>query len=102
METSVTVHCFVYYFYFSVSLALRLHCERSPITRTTTNVWYDRFISHHSRIVLTDSVIKEIVNGLELSRLLQLPQDLSFSCLHMTDLLVSDRCIRPFKHLRYV
>lgn len=63
-------------------------------------IWYDHFIMYHPRIVMTDSTIEDIVQGLELGRLLQLPQELSFSYLHMTDLLVSDRCIRPFSQIR--
>ena len=51
---------------------------------------------------MNDITIKEIKEGLELCRLLQLPQDVTFGSLHMTNLLVSDRCIRPFRHVRYV
>ena len=87
---------------FPVSMALKFHSERTSVTRTTSRLWYDRFINFHRRIVLTDPELKDLSNGLDLGRLMYLPKELQFNYQHMTDLVVSDRCIRPFKYLRWV
>ncbi len=84
----------------AVSMALKLHCERTQVTRTTPRLWYDRFINYHPRIILTDAVLKDLVDGLDFGRLLYLPKEVHFSFHHMMDLVVSERCVRPFKHIR--
>ena len=48
---------------------------------------------------MTGNVVNDIAKGLQLGHLLQLSKDLSFGISHMSDLIVSDRCIRSFKEL---
>ena len=86
----------------TVSLALKLHSERTPVTRATARIWYDRFLIFHPRIILADSVLRDIASGLEFGKLIELPEECSFSFQLMTDLAVSEKCIRPFKHIRYI
>ena len=84
---------------FSVSLVLRFFYERTQVINAKAMLWYERFIDYHPRITLTNDVLKDITKGLELGKLLNLPKGLSFDFQHMTDLVVSANCIRPFKHL---
>ena len=105
----IMTYCSLQYYVFqyvcntsTVSLTLKLHSERTAVTRATSRIWYDRFIVFHPRIILTDTVLRDIASGLEFGKLIDLPEESSFSFQLMTDLAVSEKCIRPFRHIRYV
>ncbi len=85
---------------YAVSLALKFHYEQTQVTRSARLcTWYDKFIKNHAGIILTDTVIEDLVDGMEFERLLDLPKELYFNINCLTDLVVSERCIRPFRHL---
>ena len=90
----------VLYLHFTVSLALKFNAERVPITKSVASMWQQKFIQFHPRIILTDAVLKDIVDGLAFGNFLNLPDEFTFNFQLLTDLAVSDKCIRPFKHLR--
>ncbi len=83
----------------AVSVALKFHCKRIQFTRKTPQRWYDTFIDYHPHVILTHAVLKDLVHGLKLGRLLNLPKDRCFNIDCMKAFIVSKRCIRPFKHL---
>ncbi len=82
----------------AVSMALKFHRERTQVTRKTPKLWLDKFINYHSRIILTDAVIDDLVDGLDFGRLLDLPKELR---LNMAELVMSIKeRIQPFKCLQ--
>ena len=83
-----------------MSLALKFHSECSKVTSVNLRDWYDSFFKNHHRIILNDDVIKDLVEGMDFVRLLYLPNELCFKFKHMADLVLSEKFIRPFKHLR--
>ncbi|XP_064393609.1 uncharacterized protein LOC135341066 isoform X2 [Halichondria panicea] len=83
-----------------LSLALKFHSECSKVTSVNLRDWYDSFFKNHHRIILNDDVIKDLVEGMDFVRLLYLPNELCFKFKHMADLVLSEKFIRPFKHLR--
>ena len=57
-------------------------------------------VQYHCRIVLSDDVIAELKEGLELGQLMHLPPELCFGPQQMGDLLASEDFVRPFWHIR--
>ena len=80
-------------------MALKFHSERTRSTRITARLWEDQFISYQDRIILNDAVVKDIANGLKFEKLLCLPKAVSFNRQLITDLAVSERCVRDFYYL---
>ncbi len=81
-------------------MALKFHREQTQVTRKNPQLWLDKFINYHYRIILTDAVINDLVDGLEFGHLLYLPKEL---CLNMAELVVSIKeRIQPFKCLQWV
>jgi len=53
-------------------------------------------------LTLTDDVIAAVEKGLEFGKQLQLPPEVSFSILHISQFLAQPTYfVRPFKHIRY-
>ncbi len=84
----------------AVSLALKFHCEQTQVTHVTPRLWYKSFFKNHDRIILNNDVLKDLVKGMNFIRLLCLPNEFQLKFHHMADLVVPEKCIRPFKHLR--
>ena len=83
----------------TVSMALKFHSERTVSTRITARLWEDKFISFQDRIILDDAVVDDIADGLKFEKLTCLPKPVSFSRQLITDLAVSERCVRKFTTL---
>ena len=81
-------------------MALKFNAARGSPTKSVSSMWQQKFVQFHPRIILTDAVLKDIVDGLAFGSLLNLPEESTFNFQLLTDLAVSDKCIRPFKHLR--
>ena len=65
-----------------------------------TELWSKRFICYHPLIFLTDTVLKDILEGLEFGKLIRLPEELALSSQLMADLLVSEEKVRHFSRLQ--
>ena len=63
-------------------------------------MWRDHVIKYHGQLTMGPETVKEVKEGLEFGRLVQLPSDLTFSSLFLADLFVSDGQVRPFQHLQ--
>ena len=57
-------------------------------------------LQFHSQIVMSAETVSEVKGGLEFGQLVHLPSELIFSSINMADLLVSEKCVRPFQHVR--
>ena len=63
-------------------------------------MWRDHVIKYHDQLVMGPETVAEVKEGLEFSRLVKLPSDLTFSSVLLADLFVSEGRARPFEHLR--
>ena len=82
-------------------MALKLHNKRSStVTRSTTAVWQELLLKFSSRVVLDMQTIVEFKRGLEFSRLLKLPTDLTFNYPRMAEFIVAGK--RPLSHVEWV
>lgn len=82
------------------SLAMKVHHHLHLLADTkVSKVWNKWSLTYNISIEMTNDNIESIEKGLRLGHLLKLPKGLSFGCEQITHLLVSEGCIRPFKHL---
>ena len=57
-------------------------------------------IKFSPNLVMDPVTVTELKEGLEFGQLVQLPQGLAFSTLHLAHLFASEGHVRPFQHLR--
>ena len=62
----------------------------------------DCLLQYQNQLTMGPETVEEVKKGLQFGHLIQLPSNLTFSSMHMVDLLVSEGCVRPFLHIRYM
>lgn len=75
-------------------MAIKFH-EACKIPTTTEKMW-EKLIKFRDVLVLNDENIEELCKGLELGRLLELPNRLAFNSLRLHDFLAHHKMVRPF------
>ena len=86
----------------SVSVALKIRSKRGVVTRSTISMWRDYLTNYGHQVLMKESQIDELKSGLEFGKAIRLPPDLTFSAVHMCDLLIFRNTVRYFEYLRLV
>ena len=85
----------------SVSIAMKFHGARGvPLKVNMKKKWEDMFSKFRSNIIFDRDTCAELSDGLEIGRLLELPDDLAFNYQHLSSMLFPETKVRPFYELR--
>ena len=63
--------------------------------------WKEKLVQFRCHITFNQETCAELKQGLQLGSSLELPFDLAFNYLHLSDLLVTRTYLRSFNELRY-
>lgn len=91
----ILLHCI------SVSIAMKFHeVRRVPLRINMKKKWEDMLSRFRSNIIFDKDTCAELSDGLQIGRLLELPDDLAFNYYHIESFLFSETSVRPFYELR--
>lgn len=68
--------------------------------QNTENVWNVEVIKAVAPLPMDSGMVAEVKEGLEFGQLVNLPSNIAFSSQLLSNLFVSDQCVRPFQQLR--
>lgn len=83
-----------------MSLYLRLYVECGIMTEDTEDIWRKKVIKVIVQLPMDPGMVAEVKKGLEFGRQVDLPSNLAFPPLLLTNLFVGEGYMRPFQHLR--
>ena len=63
-------------------------------------MWTDKLLTYQPYLVLDPPTCKEVKAQLEFGGLIHLLPELTFGPSHLLQLLASDKCCRPFEHVK--
>jgi len=79
-------------------MACKCHVERG--SRECIGYWNKYFTANPRLLYLDTDTIHSVKRGVEFGRLLQLPDEASFSVEHMAEILISEGSVRSFNQVR--
>ena len=70
------------------------------VTKSTANVWHSDVIKVIANLAMDSGMVIEVKKGLEFGCQINLPPNVTFSPLLLTDLFANEGNVRPIHHLR--